>query len=128
MDSLLSEDQVKTIINDYYIALGYKTTVAWGHFRGADIIAQRGEERIIIEVKGSGSRPQMRVNYFISILGEMLQRMDKIHASRGNDTNNRCRRKNGAFNEKNEELQHSAAHRKRSIRRIRADIRSEGGG
>lgn len=76
MDSLLSEDQVKTIINDYYIALGYKTTVAWGHFRGADIIAQRGEERIIIEVKGSGSRPQMRVNYFISILGEMLQRMD----------------------------------------------------
>lgn len=76
MDSLLSEEQVKTIINDYYIALGYKTTVAWGHFRGADIIAQKGEERVIIEVKGCGSRPQMRVNYFISILGEMLQRMD----------------------------------------------------
>lgn len=76
MDSLLPEEQVKTIINDYYIALGYKTTVAWGHFRGADIIAQKGEERVIIEVKGCGSRPQMRVNYFISILGEMLQRMD----------------------------------------------------
>ena len=30
----------------------------------------------MIEVKGPGSRPQMRVNYFLSMLGEILQRMD----------------------------------------------------
>ena len=50
--------------------------VAWGRTPGIDIEAYRKEERWIIEVKGIGSRPQMRVNYFISMLGETLQRMD----------------------------------------------------
>ena len=30
----------------------------------------------MIEIKGPGSRPQMRANYFLSMLGELLQRMD----------------------------------------------------
>jgi hypothetical protein len=33
-----------------------------------------------VEVKGSGKYPQMRVNYFLSVLGEILQRMDDIEA------------------------------------------------
>ena len=76
MDCFLTEEQVKHIINGYYIAQGYSTTIAWGHSRGADIIAQKGSERLIIEVKGCGSRQAMRVNYFLAILGEVLQRMD----------------------------------------------------
>lgn len=76
MDSFLTEEEVKQIISDYLIAQGYQTTVAWGHSRGADIVANKGNESLIIEVKGCGSRQQMRVNYFLAILGEILQRMD----------------------------------------------------
>ena len=76
MDCFLTEEETKKYVNDYFVALGYKTTVAWGHYRGADIIAQNSTECKIIEVKGCGSRPQMRVNYFLSMLGEILQRMD----------------------------------------------------
>ena len=45
-----------------------------------DIEATRGRERWIIEVKGRGSRSEMRVNYFIGMLGELLQRMDDPEA------------------------------------------------
>ena len=76
MDYFLTEEQVKIFINDYYKKRGYHTTVAWGHSRGADIIAQKENERIIVEVKGCGSRQQMRVNYFLAMIGEILQRMD----------------------------------------------------
>ena len=76
MENFLSEEEVKHFINDYYTMLGYHTTVAWGHSRGADIIAQIDNECIVIEVKGCGSRQPMRVNYFLAILGEILQRMD----------------------------------------------------
>jgi hypothetical protein len=76
MDCFLTEEEVKHSINEYYIARGYSTTVAWGHSRGADIVAEKGNERLIIEVKGCGSLQPMRVNYFLSILGEVLQRMD----------------------------------------------------
>jgi len=55
---------------------GWQTRVAWGGTHGIDIEARRSSERWIIEVKGSGSLNPMRVNYFLSILGELLQRMD----------------------------------------------------
>ena len=55
---------------------GWDPAVAWGNTRGIDIDARRHFERWIIEVKGPGSRQPMRVNYFISVLGETLQRMD----------------------------------------------------
>ena len=51
-----------------------------GGAHGIDIDAKRGKERWIIEVKGIGSRPQMRGNYFIAMLGETLQRMDDSKA------------------------------------------------
>ena len=55
---------------------GWRVETAWGHAPGVDIDARRGKERWLIEIKGPGSRQPMRVNYFLSILGETLQRMD----------------------------------------------------
>lgn len=72
----LSEDEIKHVLNDWLTKEGWDTEVAWRHTRGIDIDAKRRSERWIIEVKGPGSRQPMRVNYFIGILGETLQRMD----------------------------------------------------
>lgn len=71
----LSEDEIKEVVESWLKADGWETKVAWGKAQGIDIDARRGLERWIIEVKGPGSRQPMRVNYFISILGETLQRM-----------------------------------------------------
>ncbi len=76
----LPEDGIKRVLVDWLSKEGWKTIVAWGNAHGIDIEATRGSERWIIEVKGPGSRQPMRVNYFISILGEILQRMDDPHA------------------------------------------------
>ena len=72
----LQEDDVKKVLADYLKNDSWKCEVAWGHKQGSDIIATKGDEKWIIEVKGPGSRQPMRVNYFISILGETLQRMN----------------------------------------------------
>lgn len=42
---------------------------------GPDLVFAQGAEKLIIEAKGEGSRDQMRVNYFLAVLGEILQRM-----------------------------------------------------
>ncbi len=42
---------------------------------GVDIAAVKGKENWMIEVKGCGSLNPMRVNYFLSIIGEIAQRM-----------------------------------------------------
>lgn len=72
----LSEETIKQMLNDYLISQGWQTDVAWGGSHGIDIDARRGSERWIIEIKGCGSLNAMRVNYFLSVLGELLQRMD----------------------------------------------------
>ena len=72
----LQEDEIKLVLHDYLTADGWNVEVAWGHKTGVDIDAKKDGKRWLIEVKGPGSRPQMRVNYFIGILGETLQRMD----------------------------------------------------
>ena len=71
----LSEDELKQVLEHWLHATGWETQIAWGKTQGIDIDAKRGDERWIIEVKGPGSRQPMRVNYFIGILGETLQRM-----------------------------------------------------
>ena len=76
----LQEDDIKHILNEYLIKNGWETKVALGHQQGIDIEAVKDNKRWIIEVKGSGSRQPMRVNYFISILGETLQRMNDSEA------------------------------------------------
>lgn len=75
-DVYLSEDEVKEILVAWLEQHGWTVTTAWGQQRGADCVADKAGERWIIEVKGCGSRQPMRVNYFLAILGELLQRMD----------------------------------------------------
>jgi hypothetical protein len=76
----LSEDEIKGVLNKWLQRDGWDTKVAWGKQRGIDIDASLGNQRWIIEAKGPGSRPPMRVNYFISMLGETLQRMSDPQA------------------------------------------------
>jgi hypothetical protein len=72
----LPKDKIKKVLVKRLKSKGWSTKVAKGHAKGADIDAKKGKKRWIIEVKGPGSRQPMRVNYFLSILGEILQRMD----------------------------------------------------
>ena len=71
----LSEDDVKKFLANWLQQSGWQTKVAWGKARGVDVEATRGRERWLIEAKGHGSLQPMRVNYFIAMLGETLQRM-----------------------------------------------------
>ena len=73
----LSEDQVKEAVKHWLLDDGWKIeTINFGHSRGIDIIATKNGQSWIIEAKGQGSRQPMRVNYFLGVLGEMLQRMN----------------------------------------------------
>jgi hypothetical protein len=47
-----------------------------GHVQRIDTEARPGGDYLVLEAKGEGSRPAMRVNYFLGALGELLQRMD----------------------------------------------------
>ena len=76
----LQEDEIKTILANYLNEAGWETKLAMGKVHGIDIDAYKGSERWIIEVKGCGSRNAMRVNYFLAILGETLQRMNDSNA------------------------------------------------
>jgi hypothetical protein len=80
-DTLFSEDQLKMLLQGWLEAQGWTVEVAWAKTRGIDLHARRGEQRWIIEAKGSGSRDAMRVNYFPAVLGETLQRMDDPKAA-----------------------------------------------
>lgn len=76
----LSEDEIKEALDGWLRSQRWTTQIMWGTTRGIDIEARRGNDHWIIEVKGPGSRQPMRVNYFLSILGETLQRMDDPEA------------------------------------------------
>jgi hypothetical protein len=72
----LTEDEVKEAIARWLRSDGWMVAVHPGKEHGVDIEACRAGEPWRIEVKGPGSRGAMRVNYFLSALGEILQRMD----------------------------------------------------
>lgn len=71
-----SEDALKEVLKNWLIAQGWNVKIAWGRNHGVDIDATKENQRWFIEVKGQGSRDAMRVNYFLGILGETLQRME----------------------------------------------------
>jgi hypothetical protein len=75
-DSWLSKDEVKEHVKNWLERLGWRVEVAFGKGRGTDIVAVSGDEHWLIEAKGGGSRQPMRVNYFLNVLGEILQRME----------------------------------------------------
>jgi hypothetical protein len=76
----LSEDDVKRHLQAWLENTGWKVTVIWGRGQGIDIDAARSDRRWIIEAKGRGSLNAMRVNYFLGVLGELLQRMSDPEA------------------------------------------------
>jgi hypothetical protein len=78
--SMLSEDDVKRCLKAWLEASGWRVSVVWGRAPGTDIHAQKDGRRWIIEAKGCGSLDAMRVNYFLSVLGELLQRMNDADA------------------------------------------------
>jgi hypothetical protein len=80
-DTVFSEDQLKTALKGWLEAQEWEVEVAWGKIRGIDIHARRGAERWIIEAKGGGTLDAVRVNYFLGVLGETLQRMDDPKAA-----------------------------------------------
>lgn len=61
-------------------AAGWKVAVVWGHGQGVDLDAHRGNSRWIIEAKGQGTLNLIRVNCFLCVLGELLQRMEDQQA------------------------------------------------
>ncbi|MDR3707187.1 MAG: hypothetical protein P4L33_02720 [Capsulimonadaceae bacterium] len=71
----LTEDRLKTALKRWLESDGWTVQVAMGHVPGIDVDAFRDSSRWIIEVKGCGSLNPMRVNYFLCVLGETLQRM-----------------------------------------------------
>lgn len=71
----LSEDEVKSFLAKWLEDNGWQVEIAWGKARGVDVHARKDRQNWFIEVKGCGSRQPMRVNYFLAILGETLQRM-----------------------------------------------------
>ena len=71
----MSEDQLKKALLEWLERDGWKVRVAWAKTRGIDLEATKENKRWVIEAKGSGSRPEMRVNYFLAVIGELLQRM-----------------------------------------------------
>lgn len=75
-----SEKAVKTILKNWLESEGWRTSVASDKGHGIDVEAIRDNERWIIEAKGPGSLNPMRVNYFLAVLGQLLQRMDDPHA------------------------------------------------
>jgi len=72
----MNEDTIKRKLAKHLKSKGWKVEVAYGRKKGIDIMAMKGSNRWVIEVKGSGSLHPMRNNYFIAVLGEMLQRMN----------------------------------------------------
>jgi hypothetical protein len=80
---LLSEDSVKEVVGAFLRSQDYQVTVRLGHIHGIDIEAEQGDKRLVIEAKGEGTRPAMRVSYFLGALGELLQRMESPSAVYG---------------------------------------------
>jgi len=78
-----SEAAIKARIARFLEDHDWEVTVRFGKTPGADIMAKRGKQTWLIEVKGMPTRRQMFNNYFLAALGTILQRMrqPKAHYS-----------------------------------------------
>jgi hypothetical protein len=83
--SRITEDEVKRAVRAHLIAQGFDVAVAWGRVRGTDIDARHPDgRRYVIEAKAEvGKNGPQQVNYFLGLLGELVQRMDDAQASYG---------------------------------------------
>ncbi len=73
--TLLSEDDLKRFLERHLVAAGWTVKVLWGHERGIDVVATRGEEHLIVECKGEAASQPQETNYFLGALGELVQRI-----------------------------------------------------
>ncbi len=72
-------------VRAHVTARGFDVAVAWGRVRGIDIDARHPDGcRYLIEAKAEvGKNGPQQVNYFVGMLGELVQRMDDVQASYG---------------------------------------------
>lgn len=80
--SRITEDEVKEAVRAHLTSRGFDVVVAWGGVRGIDIDARHADwRRFVIEAKaGVGRTGAQQVNYFVGMLGELVQRMDDAQA------------------------------------------------
>jgi hypothetical protein len=81
----ITEDEVKLAVRDHLALQGYAVKVAWDRTRVIDLDARHPNgSRHVIEAKAeTGTSGAQQVNYFIGMLGELLQRMDDERATYG---------------------------------------------
>ena len=81
----ITEDEVKMAVRDHLASQGFDVAVAWDRARGIDIDARHpnGSRRVIEAKAETGTPGAQQVNYFIGMLGELLQRMDDERATYG---------------------------------------------
>lgn len=73
----ITEDEVKEAVRAYLSAEGFQVEVAWGHVPGIDVDARHEDgRRYVIEAKAEvGTAGPQQHNYFVGVLGELVQRM-----------------------------------------------------
>jgi hypothetical protein len=76
----LSKDEVKRKLQAWLEGIGWNVVVTWGRSQGINIDARQSGRRWVIEAKGRGSLDPMRANYFLEVLGELLQQMSDSEA------------------------------------------------
>lgn len=74
----ITEDDVKEAVRAFLAADGFVVEVAWARAPGIDIVARHADgRRYLIEAKAEvGIAGAQQHNYFVGMLGELVQRMD----------------------------------------------------
>ena len=83
--NFVTEDEVKKALSKTLTDSGWKVNkIAMETKHGVDIEATHNQEgTLIIEAKGEGSLNPMRVNNFLMVLGELMQKMDSPNKKYG---------------------------------------------
>jgi hypothetical protein len=76
----LNEETVKATVAGFLRDRGYTVAVGKKRERGADVRATKEGLKLVLEAKGEGTLNPMFNNFFVSVLGEILQRMNE-HAT-----------------------------------------------
>lgn len=79
----LGEETVKTAVADFLKSRGYTVTINKRREHGPDMRATKDGLKLVIEAKGEGTRSPMFNNFFVGVLGEVLQRMNDNAAEYG---------------------------------------------
>ena len=75
----ISDKKIKQVLDGYLKSLGWEPRIAWGFTHGIDIEAINNKRRWIIEVKGGETPNLLPASMFVSVIGEVIQRMDDPH-------------------------------------------------